>query len=137
MEIEKLNARNFKIFEELDLDLQGKSTVIFGINGTGKSTILAIINYLFRVWINRLNPSQGKAYGDFNSDIVRIGASECTISATVKMDDSPHKLVRQYRRQKSGMPKKQQTYDKKLYDVFCEDFERSFLEPEYSAMQKV
>ena len=134
MEIEKLNARNFKIFEELDLDLQGKSTVIFGINGTGKSTILAIINYLFRVWINRLNPSQGKAYGDFNSDIVRIGASECTISATVKMDDSPHKLVRQYRRQKSGMPKKQQTYDKKLYDVFCEDFERSFLEPEYSAM---
>ena len=107
MKIEHLEAHNFKIFKDLDLDLQGKSTVVFGVNGTGKSTVLSIVNYLFRVWVNRMNPSQGRAYESFSDDIVRIGASECEISVLMEMDDSPYKLSRQYQKSKSAVKRKQ------------------------------
>lgn len=127
MRIYNLEAQNFKIFDKMDLNLQGKSTVIFGVNGTGKSTMLSMVNYLFRVWVNRLNPAQGKAYESFSEDVVRIGASKCEISMQVKMDDKAFVLERHYQKNKPGLSKKQQTYDKKLYDMFCANFTERFL----------
>lgn len=100
MKLKQIQAENFKIFDELVLDLNGKSTVIFGVNGTGKSSILSIINYLFRVWINRINPSQGKAYESFNDEIVRIGESECKLSAKIDLNGNEFALSRFYKRRK-------------------------------------
>lgn len=122
MRIEKLSAKNYKVFKELNLDLQGKSTVIFGINGTGKSSILSIVNYLFRVWVNRINSSQGRAYESLGDEVVRIGTSECFIHADVSLDGDKFSLSRQYQRPKLKTSKKQQTYDRKEYDLFCDKF---------------
>lgn len=127
MRIEKLEARNFKIFGDLKLCLNGKSTVLFGVNGTGKSTVLSMINYLFRIWVNRFNTSQGRAYETFSDDLVKTGASECTLSVQVQIGGELYELKRQYRKQKAGMPKKQQTYDRKLYETFCDSFANTFL----------
>ncbi len=41
MKIEQLSLFGFKIFAEQSFRLNGKSTIIFGINGTGKSMQLA------------------------------------------------------------------------------------------------
>lgn len=122
MKIKRLHAHNFRKFDYIDLDLQGKSTVIFGVNGTGKSTVLNMVNYLFRVWVNRLNPAQGKAYESFNQDVLRIGTSECRVCADVQMGDSVYELRRQYRKQPIGKTKKQQTYDKEQYSIFEEAY---------------
>lgn len=128
MRIERLEAQNFRAFDELDLYLNGKSTVIFGENGTGKSTILSIINYLFRVWVNRLNTSQGKAYESFCDDLVRTGTSYCAFGVQVQMNGKFYDLKRQYFKSRVGMSKKQQTYDKKLYDTFCDGYVHDFLD---------
>lgn len=127
MRIERLEAQNFKVFDELDLYLNGKNTVIFGVNGTGKSTVLSIINYLFRVWVNRLNTSQGRAYESFSDALVRTGTSECLLGIQVQMNGKSYDLKRQYHKQRVGISKKQQTYDRKLYETFCDNYIHYFL----------
>ena len=46
MRLTDLYVQHFKGFESLELHLNGKSTVLFGVNGAGKSTVLSAINYL-------------------------------------------------------------------------------------------
>lgn len=54
MVIDKLYLNDFRGIHELELDLQGKSTVLYGINGVGKSSVLAAINLMYANIINRL-----------------------------------------------------------------------------------
>ena len=54
MVIERLQLNDFRGIHELELDLQGKSTVLYGINGVGKSSVLAAINLMYANFINRL-----------------------------------------------------------------------------------
>ena len=65
LKILHLKAKDFKIFESIDVKLDGKSTIIFGINGTGKSTFLDIINYMFYGLISEINPLQGNPINYF------------------------------------------------------------------------
>lgn len=52
--INKLHLTNFKSITEAELVLNSKSTVLFGINGTGKSTVLRSINLLYASLINQI-----------------------------------------------------------------------------------
>lgn len=54
MVIEKLYINDFRGIHELVLDLQGKSTVLYGINGVGKSSVLSAVNLMYANIINRL-----------------------------------------------------------------------------------
>lgn len=126
MTIGHIKAKDFKGFQTIDLDLQGKSTVFFGINGTGKSTMLSIINYLFWAWINKLNPSQGIAYRSLDADLVRVGASELSLSADVIMEGEAYTLSRQYYKAKPGKSAVSVT-NRKQYDVFSERFNENYL----------
>ena len=47
MRLQEISLKNFRAINTADIKLDGKSTVIFGINGTGKSSILRSINLLF------------------------------------------------------------------------------------------
>ena len=85
MRINKLNLQNFKGFERCELSLDGKSSVFFGVNGTGKSSIFAAINYLCWNWVNRLNPSQGTAFKSLDASLVRSGSSKLEISAEFEL----------------------------------------------------
>ena len=134
MKLRQLTAHNFKLFSDLDLELNGKNTVIFGVNGTGKSTILSIIIYLFRIWINRINPAQGRAYESLNDDIIKMHANECDFEAQIEMDDREYILRRQYQKRRPGTMTKPLTYDKKMYEIFCNDFVQEFLQPEENNM---
>lgn len=62
MRLMNLNLNNFKGFESCNLDINGKTTIIFGVNGTGKTSILEAVNYLCWNWLYRLNPAQGTAF---------------------------------------------------------------------------
>lgn len=124
MKLKQIDVRNFKLFDELTLNLDGKSTVIFGVNGTGKSSVLSVINYLFRVWVNRINPSQGKAYESLDDEVVQIGKSECRLAAKVELSSEEFQLSRFYKKKKQAVEKKQSGYDKKEYSAFCDAFLR-------------
>ena len=54
MKINRLELQNFRGIKHTNIALDGKSTVFFGINGAGKSTILKAINLLYSNVINRI-----------------------------------------------------------------------------------
>ena len=54
MKIDRLKIENFRSFDEADLQLDGKSTIIFGINGTGKTSVLKSVNLLYANIINQI-----------------------------------------------------------------------------------
>lgn len=117
MKIMKLCAHNFKGFKDLEINLEGKSTVIFGVNGTGKSTVLSVVNYLFWNWVNRLNNSQGTAFRSFGPELVHCGASDMEISAEINMEDIVFLLKRGYIKARPGKAAVTEQ-NKKLYDSF-------------------
>ena len=96
MKLNKITIENFKGFSDVEFILNGKSTVIFGVNGTGKSSILSVINYLMRPLMNRLTQSQSKAYSTFSPEIVRIGTKQMSLSAEISIDDFTIELNRTY-----------------------------------------
>ncbi len=54
MKINNLKVDNFRLFDDMKLQLNGKNTVIFGVNGTGKTSILKSINLLYANIINQI-----------------------------------------------------------------------------------
>lgn len=54
MKLSAITQQNFRGIEELTLELDGKSTVIFGVNGVGKSSILRSVDLLYANLIGRL-----------------------------------------------------------------------------------
>ena len=126
MRLNKVTIANFKGFRELALNLDGNSAIIFGVNGTGKSTLLSAINYCFWLWLNRLNPAQGTAYRSFDAKSVHYGSSKLEIRCVVETSDRTHELVRRYT--KANMGKKASSlYLKKEYDEFINAFHDLYL----------
>lgn len=126
MRINELQIIDYKKFDELSLMLCGKSTVFFGVNGTGKSTVLSAINYLFRVWINRLNSSQGKSYESFEPEMIHVGSSKMQLGVKVELADEEMELKRVYEKKKPGK-KQVQTYDVSLYKRFVDLYTEKYL----------
>ncbi len=54
MKIDAVHIRDFRGIHELELKTGGKSVVLFGVNGVGKTTILAAVNLLYANIINRI-----------------------------------------------------------------------------------
>lgn len=129
MRINSINAINFKGFDKLDLQLDGKSTVIFGVNGAGKTSILAIINYLFRSWMYRLNPAQGNAYRTLDSNNVRYGSSQLKIAAEVQLDENSFVLTREYVKARPGKGATA-VINKKEYAMFLQYFNEQYMSEE-------
>ena len=72
MTIEKLFFMDFRGIHSLEMELDGKSMILYGINGVGKSSILAGMNLLYASIINRLVRQKFKQAIKFeDSDIKR------------------------------------------------------------------
>ena len=121
MKLLSIKAQNFKGFKELELPLDGKSIVIFGINGVGKTSLLSIINYLSWNWLYRLNPTQGTAFKSLGADLVRVGSSRMEISYRMQLSDSELGLKKAYTKAKPGKGTVVEQ-NKKLYDAFIDEF---------------
>lgn len=134
MQIEELSLSGYKIFREQKFKINGKSTIIFGINGTGKSTVLSAINYLNRVWINRLNPAQGKAFLSFSDEMITVGETELMLHAIVCMNEKEFPLIRFYEKAKKNQRKSTPSYHSAYYANFTEEFEKNFLQDEKANM---
>lgn len=129
MKINRIQAGNFKGFKTIDIQLDGKSTAFFGINGTGKSTVLSVINFVFWNWINRLNNAQGTAYKSLNPDLVHVGAGSLQISVEVLLEDAAFTLKKGYAKPKLGKAASA-SLDKRSYDAFVEEFMHRYITAE-------
>ncbi len=82
MKINHLKVNDFHVFDDIELQLNGKSTVIFGINGTGKTSILKSINLLYANIINQIvNRKELKQSLNIELDDIKYGKSQTKIEA--------------------------------------------------------
>lgn len=87
MVIEKLSLDDFRGIHKLEMELQGKSTVLFGINGAGKSSVLAAINLLYANIINRLVKSRFKQSIRMEQADIRFGKASARIAAEFRFGE--------------------------------------------------
>ena len=80
MRIQTVKIKNFRNFTSnedgtpLEIDLNGKSTVFYGNNGSGKSTVLSAICYAMWPFLYRLNNMQGTGYRTLDKEQLHIGS---------------------------------------------------------------
>ena len=85
MKIKSLTIQNFKGIENLNIELDGKTTVIFGINGVGKSTILRAIDLLYANIISGITGSRRK---NIDIDDICYGKTKANIKACFCFEDN-------------------------------------------------
>lgn len=134
MRIKRLHIENYKVFENLDLHFTENSAVIFGVNGVGKSTILAAINYIYRIFLNQMTPSQSKAFGKFRDDMISVGKDRLEIQAQIKLGNETHTLARMYHATKRNSRSSEITYPKVNYSHFKDVFTAAYLDKENAGM---
>ena len=112
MEIQSLELTNFRGIAHANLTLDGKSAVIYGINGMGKSSVLQACSVLFFRILSMLTAS------DLGSDSkvkiedsdIKIGAQAARISMQLNIDHTVYSYFRSAeqngRRIHSGMDAK-------------------------------
>lgn len=83
MKIAKIEQQNFRGIKELTLELDGKSAVIFGINGIGKSSILRSIDLLYANIIGKLLNSS-KRLADLSEEDIMAGKSRASVTGTFR-----------------------------------------------------
>lgn len=86
MVIEKLILNDFRGIHELELDLNGKSAVLYGINGVGKSSVLAAVNLLYANIINRLVKQRFKQPVKMETSDIKYGKSRASLGAFFRFE---------------------------------------------------
>lgn len=85
MNISHVELTNFRGIEYLNLELDKKSTVFFGINGVGKSSVLSAIDLLYANIIGGVTGSKKRLAQLYESDIM-FGKARATIKAGFVFD---------------------------------------------------
>lgn len=80
MKVSKIHLYNFRGISDLELNLNGKSAVLFGINGVGKSTVLRGIDLLYANIIAKLLKSS-KPLAELTEDDIQYGKTKSKVSA--------------------------------------------------------
>lgn len=78
MKLRSLGLTNFRGFERLDLDFDDRLTVIAGVNGVGKSTILQAIAIAYSHSLQEFTASREKPLPILDADIQQ-GKSNCIV----------------------------------------------------------
>ena len=122
MKINILELDNFKSLSHVCLNLEGKSAILFGINGTGKSTILKSINLLYVNIINQIvNRKELKQSYAFTLEDIQYGKIETNISAEFLLEGEPIQYNRKMVR-KTGKKMHDTKSLKKIAEVFQEKY---------------
>lgn len=88
MKINRLELENFRSFDRAELQLDGKSTVIFGVNGTGKTSVLTGINLLYANIVNQIvNRKELKQNFNLELDDIKYGKTQTKIEADFDMEE--------------------------------------------------
>lgn len=87
MFLERIKLKNFRAIESAEIELQGKSTVIFGVNGTGKSSILRTISLLYANIINKIvNRKELRQSYAIQLEDIKFGKTRTEIEALFQIE---------------------------------------------------
>lgn len=122
MKLKSITLQNFKGIEKLTIFLDGKTTVFFGINGAGKSTILRAVDLLYANIIAKLIGAGKKRPAELNYEDISYGKSKASINAVFSFEDGTEMKYSRSIDRAAG--KKQDITELKL---LVEKFEDSYL----------
>ena len=97
MKLKSLYLKDFRGIHDLNLDLDGKSTVLFGINGAGKTTVLSAVNLLYANIINRIVKQRFKQSINMGLSDIKCGKASAQVGADFIFEDSDE-VYNYYRR---------------------------------------
>ena len=95
MILKRLTITDFRGFSQVDIEMDGKSTVFFGVNGVGKTSVLRSINLLYANIINKVvnrkelrqqynieleDIQHGKQYAKIQGDFVLYAGTDETVT---------------------------------------------------------
>lgn len=81
MKIRSLTLKNFRGFKDATLDLDRPLTVLFGVNGSGKSSVLAAaVLALSKVWYHGRPPREDSWWHSPDDTDIRLGARELSLT---------------------------------------------------------
>lgn len=85
MRLKKLTLSNFRGFEQIEIDFCDDFTVIAGVNGSGKSSLLKAISSIASYLLPKITPAKKEAFSLAESDIYS-GKLALSISTTFKTE---------------------------------------------------
>lgn len=88
MHIVCLYYQDFRGIHEIELKLNGKNTILYGINGVGKSSILAGINLLFATILNRIVRQKFKQYIKMEESDIKYKKASALVAAEFGFEDT-------------------------------------------------
>ncbi|MDE7479104.1 MAG: AAA family ATPase [Lachnospiraceae bacterium] len=129
MIIEKLYLMDFRGIHNLELELSGKSVLLYGINGVGKSSILAGITLLYASILNRLVRQKFKQSINFEDSDIRYKKASAVVAAEFGFEDTQD--IFYVYRQIDRSNKKYMNPRKNQFDALVDHFEQLYIgEPE-------
>ena len=87
MKLKSITLQNFRGIEKLTIVLDEKTTVFFGINGVGKSTILRAVDLIYANIIAKLIGTGKKKSTELDYDDISYGKSKAIIEAVFSFED--------------------------------------------------
>ena len=124
MKLNELKISDFRGFSEVDIPLDCKSTVFFGINGVGKTSVLRSINLLYANIINRVvNRRELRQQYNIELGDIRHGCPSTRIEGKFVL--SPDDAAVEYFR---GMERKsgKRTHSKNDLDIIASSIQKSY-----------
>jgi predicted ATP-binding protein involved in virulence len=126
MKIHSLEFHNYKGITDAVFELNERSTVFFGVNGVGKSSILRGINLLYSRIINKIVKNRFKQGINIELTDISIGAQNCKIEAQFLFSDGiPYQYFRYMDRKTRG-----RTHSERGLNSIHRLFETSYLGPD-------
>lgn len=96
MKIEQLNIKAFRGIQDAFLHFEGASTVIFGNNGAGKTSVLAAINLLYSNIINSIVKNRFKQGIRIEGNDVKFKNTGCCLTVDFSFKGNKHTYSRFY-----------------------------------------
>src|SRR5262245_26560226 len=97
MKIDTINIKNYKGIRSLNLELDRNSTVLFGENGTGKSSILNVLTLVYSSFITRLLGKKNSQQ-NMSVDDITFGEHDASITADILINGQIFQYFRGIRR---------------------------------------
>lgn len=125
MKVKTISLSNFKGIENLTIPFDGKSTILFGVNGVGKSSILRSIDLIYANIISGILSTQ-KKLAQLEMDDICVGKTTALINIEVEFLEGTTKKYSRWISKKEG-----RKHRPKELKALVEKFEELYIEKSY------